>query len=56
MGTDMLVQYQGARVRRALGTCAAAPGHVLNMLTDEQQYSRHPGAAAVLLCSCATPL
>ena len=35
---------------------AAAPGHVVNMLTDEQQYSRHADAAAVLLCGRATPL
>ena len=52
----MVVQYQGARARRALGTRAAAPGHVVNMLTDEQQYSRHADAAAVLLCGRATPL
>ena len=32
------------------------PDHVVNMLTDEQQYSRHADAAAVLLCGRATPL
>ena len=52
----MVVQYQGGRARRALGTRAAAPGHVVNMLTDEQQYSRHADATAVLLCGRATPL
>ena len=34
-GADMVVQYQGARTRRAIGTRAVAPGHVVNMLTDE---------------------
>ena len=33
MGTDMVVQYQGARARRALGTRAAAPGHVVKVTT-----------------------
>ena len=33
-GADMVVRHQGARAQRALGTRAAAPGHVINMLTD----------------------
>ena len=52
----MVVHDPGVRARRALGIRAAAPGHVVNMLTDEQQHSRRPGAAAVLLCGRATPL
>ena len=55
-GADMVLHYQGVRVRPALDTCAAAPSHAVNVLTDEQQYSRRPGAAAVLLCGRATPL
>ena len=51
----MVVQYQGARARAILGTRAATPGHAVNMLTDEQQYSRHPDAAVVQLCGGATP-
>ena len=31
-------------------------GRAVNMLTEEQQYSRHADAAAVLLCGRATPL
>ena len=54
-GADMVVHHQGARARCALGTHAAAPDHVVNMLIDEQQYSRHADAAAVLLCGRATP-
>ena len=52
---DKVVHHQGARARRALGTRATVPAHVVNMLTDEQQYSRHADAAAVLLCGRATP-
>ena len=55
-GADMVVRYQGVRARRALGACAAAPSHPVNMLTDEQQYSRLLDAASMQLCCCATPL
>ena len=51
-----VVHYQGVRVRPALGACAAASAHPVNMLTDEQQYSRLPDAASMQLCGCATPL
>ena len=50
----MVVQYQGARARRTLGTRAAAPGHVVHMLTDEQQYSRHADAAQPCWMWCGT--
>ena len=42
------------RARPALGACAAAPSHAVNMLTDEQlQYSRHADTASMLqLCGC----
>ena len=44
----MVVQYQGARARRALGTRAAAPGHLVNMLTDEQLRGSGEGWASAL--------
>ena len=55
-GADMVVHYQGVRARPALGACAAAPEHPVDMLTDERPYSRLPDAAAMQLCGCATPL
>ena len=54
-GADMVVHYtRSARATPALGTYAAAPSHVVNMLTDEQQYSRHADAAAVWYCSAVS--
>ena len=44
-GADMVVHYQGVRARPALGACAAAPDHPVDMLTDERPYSRLPDAA-----------
>ena len=52
----MVVHYQGVRARPALGACAAAPDHPVDMLTDERPYSRLPDAAAMQLCGRATPL
>ena len=37
-----------------LALLSAAPSHAVNMLTDEQQYSRHADAAVVQLCGRAT--
>ena len=55
-GADMVVQYQGARARRALGTRAATPAHPVNMLTDEQQsvvtLTQHPCSSAAVPRHC----
>ena len=56
MGADTVCRSKELAHDALLSQHIDHPDHVVNMLIEEQQYSRHADAAAVLLCGRATPL
>ena len=55
-GADTVCRSKESAHDALLSQLIDHPDHVVNMLTEEQQYSRHADTAAVLLCGRATPL